>query len=76
MHLSAVFNEYGLDIEKTKIVRHPLNKQDIRDIYKLGMIEAYQSKQSKPVFDNCKYIVSFIASFSASMFAAFAGLSM
>ena len=60
MHLSAVFNEYGLDIEKTKIVRHPLNKQDIRDIYKLGMIEAYQSKQSKPVFDNCKYIVSFI----------------
>lgn len=60
MHLSAVFNEYGLDIEQTKIVRHPLNKQDIRDIYKLGMIEAYQSKQSKPVFDNCKYIVSFI----------------
>lgn len=60
MHLSAVFKEYGIDVERTKIVRHPLNKKDIRKIYKLGMIEDYQSKQGKPVFDNCKYIVSFL----------------
>lgn len=60
MYLLSIFKEYGIDIEKTKIVRHPLNKQDVRDIYNHGMIEDYQSKQGKPVFDGCKYIVSFI----------------
>ncbi len=60
MHLSAIFKEYGVDIEKTKLVRHPLNKEDVRDVYNHGMIEAYQSTQSKNCFDNCKYIASFL----------------
>ncbi len=60
MHLSSVFKEYGVDIKNTKLVRHPLNKTDIRDVYERGMIEAYQSSQSKNCFDNCKYIASFI----------------
>lgn len=29
MYLLSIFKEYGIDIEKTKIVRHPLNKQDV-----------------------------------------------
>ena len=31
MHLSSILKEYGVDIKKTKLVRHPLNKTDIRD---------------------------------------------
>lgn len=33
MHLSSIFKEYGVDIEKTKLLRHPLNKEDVRDVY-------------------------------------------
>ncbi len=60
MHLSSIFKEYGVDIQNTKLVRHPLNKPDIRDVYDKGMIEAYQESQSKNCFDNCKYIASFV----------------
>ena len=60
MHLSSIFKEYGVDIKNTKLVRHPLNKADIRDVYDRGMIEAYQSCQSKNCFDNCEYIAAFV----------------
>ncbi len=60
MHLSSIFKEYGINIEKTKIVRHPLNNEEVRNIYEKGLIEEYQSCQSRNVFDNCEYIVSFI----------------
>lgn len=60
MHLSSILKEYGVDISQTKLVRHPLNKEDVRDVYNRGMIEAYQSSQSKNCFDNCKYIVAFV----------------
>ncbi|WP_022765315.1 GIY-YIG nuclease family protein [Butyrivibrio sp. XPD2006] len=60
MHLSSIFTEYGVDIKNTKLVRHPLNKTDIREVYERGMIEAYQNSQSKNIFDNCKYIAAFV----------------
>lgn len=60
MHLSSIFKEYGIDIEQTKLVRHPLNKEDVREVYNRGMIEAYQSTQPKRCFDNCKYIAAFM----------------
>ncbi len=60
MHLSSIFKEYGIDIAQTKLVRHPLNKEDVRDVYNRGMIEAYQASQSKKCFDNCRYIAAFI----------------
>ena len=60
MHLSSIFKEYGVNIENTKLVRHPLNKEDVKDIYNRGMIESYQSTQGKNCFDNCKYIAAFM----------------
>ena len=60
MHLSSIFKEYGVDTKNAKIVRHPLNKADIQDVYDRGMIEAYQASQSKNCFDNCQYIASFV----------------
>lgn len=29
MHLSAIFKDYGVDVKKTKLVRHPLNKEEV-----------------------------------------------
>ena len=60
MHLSSIFKEYGIDIKKTKLVRHPLNKPDIKDAYVRNMIQDYQSAQNKTCFDNCKYIATFL----------------
>ena len=60
MHLSSIFKEYGIDIEQTKLVRHPLNKEDVREVYNRGMIEAYQSTHHTNCFDNCKYIAAFM----------------
>lgn len=67
MHLSAILKDYGLSIEDTKLVRHPLNKPDIHEIYSKGglsFIEAYQATQAKRRFDNCTYIVSFLGTTS------------
>lgn len=63
MRLSTILKDYGLLIEDTKLVRHPLNKKDVRDIYSRGglnYIEAYQSSQSKRIFDNCSHVVAFL----------------
>lgn len=60
MHLSAVLKDYGLNPKELKIVRHPLNKKDVKVIYNRGFIETYQSHQGKPVFDKIKYVVTFI----------------
>lgn len=60
MHLSSIFKEYGIDIDSTKLVRHPLNKEDIAEIYEKNLLEDYQASQSKNCFDNCKYIASFV----------------
>ncbi len=63
MKLSTILKDYGLSIEETKLVRHPLNKKDVNEVYSkggVGFLEAYQSSQSKRIFDNCIYIVTFI----------------
>ena len=60
MHLSSILKEYGIDVDNAKLVRHPLNKPEVRDVYDRGMLDYYQSCQSKNCFDNCRYIVSFV----------------
>lgn len=62
MHLSSIFKEYGIDINQTKLVRHPLNKTDIAEVYAQGFIEAYQASQTNNPFDKCRYIATFMGS--------------
>lgn len=45
---------------KTKLLRHQDGSYDIKRIYDAGMINDYQSVQSKKVFSNCNYIISFL----------------
>lgn len=51
----------GLDTGKdVKLVRHQDKDCDVNELYQRGQINIYQSYQSKTVFDECDYIVSFI----------------
>lgn len=52
----------GLDTTKRiKLVRHLETRRfNLYEFHKTGLLELYQSYQSKPVFDQCDYIVSFI----------------
>jgi hypothetical protein len=44
----------------TKLVRHQTARCDMHDLLRRGWLEFYQATQSRPVFDNCERIVSFI----------------
>jgi hypothetical protein len=44
---------------RVKLVRHQDPHYDAQDLLRRGWLEAYQKFQSKPVFDNLDYIVSF-----------------
>ena len=44
----------------TKLVRHQTSEWDIERLVAHGQLELYQSNQGRPVFDHCKYLVSFL----------------
>lgn len=45
---------------RSKLVRHQDKRWDLHDLFRRGWLEAYQKFQSKPVFENLDYIVSFV----------------
>ena len=47
---------------RSKIVRHQDKRYESHELFRRGWLDAYQSFQSKPVFDNLDYIISFIGS--------------
>ena len=44
----------------TKLVRHQSNEVDIERLLSHGQLEIYQSNQDRPVFNGCKYLISFV----------------
>lgn len=61
MNLTELVKMRGLDpSKKIKLVRHQDPNYDTKYLYKNGMLEFYQSIQSKDVFGNCDYILSFL----------------
>jgi len=60
MNLLEILKIRGFDISaKTKMLRHQDKRFDVEMLFRKGLIEAYQSVQSKDVL-NCDYIISFI----------------
>ena len=47
--------------EQGKLVRHKSSEYDFDELVRSDLLEEYQSLQSKPVFDNCNYVISFLA---------------
>ncbi len=60
MKLSLLLKELNINLKRVKLIRHKDKRYDVNKIYQLGFIEQYQSLQSKPIFDNCEYILSFL----------------
>lgn len=50
---------FNLNI-RAKLVRHQDKQYSVKELYKKGYLEFYQSIQSKDVFGNCDYIFSFL----------------
>jgi hypothetical protein len=56
-----LLNLRGLnDTTKVKFVRHQDSHVDLTELMILGYLDRYQRVQSRPVFKNCDFIVSFI----------------
>lgn len=48
----------GLDTNaKIKLARHQDKRYDVKELYRDGHLDTYQSYQSRPVFE-CDYVVS------------------
>jgi len=51
----------GFDASKpTRFVRHQGGDYDIRELIRAGWLDKYQCYQSRPVFDRCEQVVSFV----------------
>lgn len=51
----------GFDANRpAKLVRHQDARYDVHDLLRRGWLEAYQGYQSRPIFDGCERIVSFV----------------
>ncbi len=63
MNLIQLMKSYDNHPQGTiKLVRHTREKGlDLEQLYKKGLLNAYQRVQGKPVFDTCDYIMIFIA---------------
>ena len=50
----------GADQHRFKLVRHQEGRYDLHDFLRRDWLETYQSFQSRPVFDNLDFIISFL----------------
>lgn len=60
MKLQDLLKQQGIDITKTKLVRHNLSGSEILENYKKGYLDLYQSIQPLTRFADCEYIISFL----------------
>lgn len=60
MTLQELLAAKGVDLERTKLIRHNLSNDEITTYYDKGYIELYQRIQRPSRFRNCDYVVSFI----------------
>jgi len=61
MKLTELLKMRGFDCRtKVKLVRHQDSRYDVPLLYRKGFLDFYQSVQSKDVFGNCEYIMSFV----------------
>jgi hypothetical protein len=59
--LVNVLEFFGFDPKvRAKLVRHQDKRYDVHDLIRRDWFEAYQSFQSRPVFDGLDFIVSFV----------------
>lgn len=60
MTLQELLVGQGIDLARTKLIRHNLSKKVIAENYEHGYLELYQSIQSPVRFKNCDMVISFL----------------
>ena len=60
MTLQELLVGQGIDLTRTKLIRHNLSNKTIAENYKRGYLELYQSIQDPTCFKNCDTVVSFL----------------
>lgn len=66
MNLSTILEEYNLNLESVKLVRHAYSRVDVQEICEQGFIEEYLKEQDKPIFDKCTHVLSFLGTDDAN----------
>lgn len=60
MKLQQLLEGYGIDWKRTKLVRHNMSNPTVAENKKAELLDYYQAVQSKPRFDDCDLIISFL----------------
>ena len=63
LYMEHLFQAVGVDLQGTrrvKLVRHIDKRVDVHELHKKGLLEAYQSLQSKPCFDRVELVLAFL----------------
>lgn len=60
MKLQELLAYKGINLERTRLIRHNLSNGEIAAYYNQGQIETYQMIQRPFRFKNCDYVISFL----------------
>ena len=60
MKLQELLAYKGINLERTRLIRHNLSNGEIAAYYNQGQIETYQMIQRPSRFKNCDYVISFL----------------
>jgi len=60
MKLQELLAYKGINLERTRLIRHNLSNKEVAAYYNQGQIETYQTIQKPSCFKNFDYVVSFL----------------
>lgn len=60
MKLQELLAIKGINLERTKMIRHNMSNEEIATYYSKGQIETYQTIQRPSRFKNCDTVISFL----------------
>lgn len=60
MKLQELLVNKGINLERTKLIRHNMSSEEIATYYSKGQIETYQTIQRPSRFKNCDTVISFL----------------
>ena len=60
MKLQELLAGKGVNLERTKLIRHNLTNESVAENYAHGYLELYQSIQGPNRFKNCDMVISFL----------------
>lgn len=73
LYLEHLLAPFGFtSTSRVKLVRHQDSRMDVKELRRAGQFEHYQALQSRPVFDNCDMLVSFVG--GGSTLSTFVGV--